>query len=148
MNDSLACFFPGKKRPQHLHYRHGAYYYVRRIDGKVRWLRLSAIPVEAVAKYYALLEEHKALKKAPRRCSSFIKISASRRFQIFQRDNFTCQYCGAKAPGTTLHVDHIVPIARGGTSRQENLVTSCQNCNLGKRDDPLVAIPDCMEWKE
>jgi hypothetical protein len=148
MNDPIACFLPGKKRPPHLHYKHGAYYYVRRIDGKPRWIRLSAIPAEAATKYYALLEEHASRTPAQRRCSALIKISASRRFAIFQRDNFTCQYCGAKAPGATLHVDHIVPVARGGTSRPENLVTSCQNCNLGKSDGPLVAIPDCMEWKE
>ena len=55
------------------------------------------------------------------------------RFEIFKRDNFTCQYCGATcASGTKLHVDHIVPVAKGGTNEPGNLTTACIDCNVGK----------------
>jgi len=54
------------------------------------------------------------------------------RFFVFQRDRFTCQYCGAKAPDFTLHIDHITPVSRGGTSDAVNLITACEPCNLGK----------------
>lgn len=54
------------------------------------------------------------------------------RFEVFKRDNFTCQYCGAKAPDVILHVDHISPVSKGGDNDILNLVTSCQDCNLGK----------------
>lgn len=54
------------------------------------------------------------------------------RFEVFKRDNFTCQYCGGKAPDVVLHVDHINPVAGGGDNDIMNLVTSCEPCNLGK----------------
>lgn len=56
------------------------------------------------------------------------------RFEVFKRDKFTCQYCGGRAPEIVLHVDHINPVAHGGTNDILNLVTSCAACNLGKSD--------------
>jgi 5-methylcytosine-specific restriction endonuclease McrA len=56
------------------------------------------------------------------------------RFEILQRDNFTCQYCGRKAPEVVLHLDHIFPQSKGGKSKPENLITSCLECNIGKQD--------------
>ena len=54
------------------------------------------------------------------------------RWKILQRDNFTCQYCGQKAPGVILEVDHIIPVGEGGTSEEANLITACSACNIGK----------------
>lgn len=59
------------------------------------------------------------------------------RFEVFKRDSFTCQYCGRKAPDVLLHVDHIEPIAKGGTSDLLNLITACIDCNSGKSDRQL-----------
>ena len=56
------------------------------------------------------------------------------RFEILKRDNFTCKYCGRSSPSVILQVDHIVPFSKGGISVSENLVTSCFDCNIGKRD--------------
>lgn len=55
------------------------------------------------------------------------------RTDILRRDGHRCRMCGA-SPGTgaTLHVDHIIPVSRGGTTVPENLQTLCQTCNLGK----------------
>lgn len=58
------------------------------------------------------------------------------RYEVLERDGYACQYCGAKAPAVTLHVDHIVPVADGGTDDLSNLVTACEYCNLGKSDLP------------
>lgn len=41
-----------------------------------------------------------------------------------------CHYCGAKADT----VDHIVPLAIGGTNGVYNLVPACRACNLAKGD--------------
>lgn len=54
------------------------------------------------------------------------------RFRILKRDNFTCRYCGRKAPEVPLHVDHAVSLKRGGPNDDHNLVTSCSQCNNGK----------------
>lgn len=51
---------------------------------------------------------------------------------VFGRDNYTCQYCGER--GKKLECDHVVPVARGGSHRTENLVTACFACNRSKRD--------------
>lgn len=59
------------------------------------------------------------------------------RFKIMQRDNFKCRICGASPAlnaGVTLHVDHIIPCAKGGQATMENLQTLCSKCNLGKSD--------------
>jgi HNH endonuclease len=64
-------------------------------------------------------------------------ISKTLRFEVFKRDSFKCQYCGAEAPNVLLHIDHIKPVAEGGTNELTNLITSCMPCNLGKRDVPL-----------
>jgi len=68
-------------------------------------------------------------------------ISKGTRFDIFKRDNFTCQYCGAQPPDTVLHVDHITPVASGGDNDPMNLVTSCDACNLGKSTKRLDDAP-------
>lgn len=64
-------------------------------------------------------------------------ISKSVRFEVFKRDSFKCQYCGAEAPAAVLHVDHIEAVANGGTNDITNLITACSACNLGKSDKPL-----------
>ncbi len=68
-------------------------------------------------------------------------ISKKNRFDIFKRDGFTCQYCGAHPPKAVLHVDHIVPVAHGGGNEDTNLVTACDHCNLGKAATSLESIP-------
>ena len=64
-------------------------------------------------------------------------LSKKVRFEVFKRDNFTCQYCGGKAPQVVLEVDHIEPVSKGGTNDILNLVTSCFDCNRGKSDRRL-----------
>ena len=59
-------------------------------------------------------------------------IGRKTRFEVFKRDKFTCQYCGRMAPDVVLEVDHIKPVASGGTNELMNLVTSCRECNRGK----------------
>jgi hypothetical protein len=62
------------------------------------------------------------------------------RWRILNRDNFTCQYCGRRAPHVTLEVDHIVPQSKGGTDDDANLTTACTACNGGKSAD-FVSVP-------
>ena len=64
-------------------------------------------------------------------------VPKSVRFEVFKRDSFRCQYCGADAPQVVLHVDHIEPVSGGGTNEITNLITACEACNLGKSDVPL-----------
>lgn len=78
------------------------------------------------------------VKRAPRRKTVRPWISIRLRFQIFERDHFTCQYCGRKAPDVVLTVDHRIPVSRGGTNAESNLLTACLPCNIGKSDRLLA----------
>jgi len=51
------------------------------------------------------------------------------RFNVFLRDRFTCQYCGAR---DDLTFDHVVPRSRGGLTTWDNVVAACAPCNLKK----------------
>lgn len=54
------------------------------------------------------------------------------RNRIFKRDDYTCQYCGKR--GLKLECDHVIPVAKGGSHNDENLVTACFECNRSKKD--------------
>lgn len=61
------------------------------------------------------------------------KLTPSMRYNILKRDHFRCQICGSSSSdGVKLHVDHIVPVSRGGKTEPSNLRTLCDRCNLGK----------------
>lgn len=77
--------------------------------------------------------------RAHRATSQFLKqqernrVTPRVRAQIIARDGSRCRMCGATAVGgARLHVDHVIPIDRGGRSTMDNLQTLCQECNLGK----------------
>jgi 5-methylcytosine-specific restriction endonuclease McrA len=55
-----------------------------------------------------------------------------KRRYVFARDRWTCQYCGERFVATGLTYDHVLPRARGGKTRWENIVTSCGPCNHEK----------------
>jgi 5-methylcytosine-specific restriction endonuclease McrA len=54
------------------------------------------------------------------------------RFNIYNRDKNTCQYCGRVFPRHELNLDHVIPRSQGGRSTWENVVCSCQSCNRKK----------------
>ncbi len=59
-------------------------------------------------------------------------VSKAVRFSVFERDNFTCHYCGAKGQNVELELDHVKPVSEGGSNSIRNLVTACRACNIGK----------------
>jgi HNH endonuclease len=81
-------------------------------------------------------------------------ISKRLRYEILRRDNHACRYCGAAAPDVKLTVDHVIPVALGGTDDPSNLVTACVSCNAGKSasspDAPVVddVAADALRWSK
>ena len=51
------------------------------------------------------------------------------RFNVFLRDQFACQYCGASSE---LTFDHVIPRSKGGITTWQNVVAACSPCNLRK----------------
>ncbi len=78
--------------------------------------------------------------------SSFTKeqrllMTSKLRQQIKERDNYTCRYCGnstTKEPNLLLEIDHIIPVAKGGFTEENNLQTLCWKCNRHKSDKIIV----------
>ena len=66
------------------------------------------------------------------------------RFNVFLRDKFRCQYCGSKKE---LTFDHLVPRCLNGTTRWNNVVSACTNCNL-KKGRCLLKFTDMKLLKE
>jgi len=60
------------------------------------------------------------------------------RHRILRRDGWKCVYCGKGPPEVVLEIDHVTPVASGGSDDQSNLVTACRGCNQGKSDQPAV----------
>ena len=62
----------------------------------------------------------------------------TKRFAVYERDNWTCQYCGSRcsdAWATTTNactIDHVWPVSLGGTNDMSNLVCACRTCNKAK----------------
>ena len=56
-------------------------------------------------------------------------ISNTTRWRIWERDNFTCGYCGSRSD---LTIDHIHPVFLGGSDDDINLLTACRRCNSKK----------------
>lgn len=80
----------------------------------------------------------KTIEKARNRKSANVerkKMTPDLRYRVFNRDGFHCVLCGRSASdGVILHVDHIIPVSRGGATTLDNLRTLCADCNLGKGD--------------
>lgn len=66
-------------------------------------------------------------------------------FSIFHRDKFKCIYCGKSSieDNIKLHVDHLIPLCKGGKAEINNLITACQPCNTAKHD--ILLSPELIE---
>lgn len=84
---------------------------------KDRYDQLEEIDFEAILSEYHSKKQRSLMTKELRE-------------QIAFRDNFTCQICGKYMPdGVGLHIDHIVPVSKGGKSVPSNLQVLCSKCN-------------------
>jgi 5-methylcytosine-specific restriction endonuclease McrA len=75
------------------------------------------------------------------------------RANIYARDGHRCQYCGKRPPTEDLTFDHVVPVARGGQKRWDNIVAACFRCNHRKGGRTpaeagmkLIRLPKEPEW--
>lgn len=76
------------------------------------------------------------------------------RYNIFERDKCTCQYCGRLFDRKDLNLDHVIPRDRGGPTTWENIVCSCIPCNThkanrtpGEAGMTLVRKPKRPKWR-
>lgn len=84
----------------------------------------------------AINQAERVVSEHERRKRERAKVTPKLRYRVLERDHFRCVHCGASAAdGAKLHVDHIIPVSRGGKTVMSNLQTLCDACNLGKGSD-------------
>ena len=93
--------------------------------------------VNVVSEYDSLIHSPSWEMKLPSVISlkDYVHISrkpAFTRFNVFLRDQFSCQYCGEIFPTQELTFDHVMPKSLGGRTEWANVVTACGQCNLRK----------------
>ena len=76
------------------------------------------------------------------------------RFNVFERDQNTCQYCGGVFDRKDLNLDHVIPKHRGGPTSWDNIVCSCVPCNTRKANRSpqesgmhLIRKPKRPKWR-
>jgi hypothetical protein len=83
-----------------------------------------------------------------------VAVTKRLRYEVLRRDNHTCRYCGTAASAAPLAVDHVVPVALGGSDEPSNLAAACYDCNTGKSasapDDATVddVAADALRWRQ
>ena len=83
-------------------------------------------------------------------------LSKKFRFKIAKAFNWKCVYCGCRVSfypekfgGKKAHIDHIIPLSRGGNPKcEKNLVLSCETCNIKKSNEipyprPIISGDTC-----
>ncbi len=68
----------------------------------------------------------------------------TRKFQILVSADFTCAYCGSRPGSDRLHVDHLVPVSKGGSYNIENLCCACETCN-SRKSNAIIFPPSMVE---
>ena len=64
------------------------------------------------------------------------KLQRFKRQKIAKRHGWKCHYCGKALTHSTATLDHIIPVAMGGTLADHNLCLACRACNNKKGDKP------------
>lgn len=77
-------------------------------------------------------------------------IRKEKRLAVYLRDEFRCAYCGHELhhqDPADVTLDHVVPLARGGTNEASNLVCACRSCNSARQDKPVREYaPYSVAW--
>lgn len=100
--------------------------------------------------YYLDFTRHYRRTEKSERVAVRSEITGSIRDRIFRRrakrQDWKCFFCGV---GITIkdHLDHLLPVYRGGSSKGNNLVAACRSCNLIKGAEIIeITNPETIAW--
>lgn len=106
--------------------------------GRNQYSKSAEYHMDKIFKRFTALQQEIAYQNSEemRRKRARSQMTPKLRYSILKRDGFRCQICGRTADdGIKLHVDHILPVSKGGETVPNNLRTLCDTCNLGKSDE-------------
>jgi 5-methylcytosine-specific restriction endonuclease McrA len=84
--------------------------------------------------YVAYMRQKSKRRKAQMRDSVAIQVKGREIRARFAEFNHRCAYCGADGD---LHIEHVVPISKGGPHSIGNIIPACESCNYSKRDSEV-----------
>ena len=98
------------------------------------WMKKHPECARRAGRRYAVLhldrrEDLAAQRRAKQRGVTVEKVMRS---LVFERDRGRCHLCGKKVPARRWHLDHLIPLAKGGAHSYKNVAVSCARCNLKK----------------
>lgn len=93
-----------------------------------------------IKQYYLLDPEHTDPTRLKKEREKARKLKKTQ-WWLDQVNRGICHFCQQKFPAAQLTLDHLVPLARGGTSQKGNVVSACRTCNRDKKlDTPVDTI--------
>lgn len=97
--------------------------------------RAGAITDDELTEAYKALRDDKARnnKRVYRSRNAPGHVTSEARTNVLGRDASICQYCGQESN----HIDHLLPVTRGGTGDTWNLIVACVSCNSSKGSKDL-----------
>lgn len=115
-----------KKHKKARQVREKELYAIRREDKikcAARWSKANPARRRAISQNY----------KYGRRAAEGAKISSRELQDWIDSQDKVCVYCSSSCP-ESYHIDHIIPLAKGGQHCTSNLAIACPTCNLRKSD--------------
>jgi 5-methylcytosine-specific restriction endonuclease McrA len=94
------------------------------------------IRMETDPDYVVYMRQKSKRRKAQMRDSVAIQVKGREIRARFAEFNHRCAYCGADGD---LHIEHVVPISKGGPHSIGNIIPACKDCNFSKRDSEVEA---------
>ena len=83
-------------------------------------------------------EEREALVETEQKDERDYNSEPQRRVMVLARDGNACVYCTTALSEDNFVLDHLVPVAKGGTNKKHNLVTACEVCNRRRSDSEPI----------
>lgn len=107
----------------------------RRAQQRAYWASNRDHLLEYHRQYHKEHPEYRKAQKSRRRSLEYAgngSFSHADVRMLFHSQNGRCWWCGKRIKDKRYHVDHRIPLVRGGTNNPENLCISCPDCNLQK----------------
>ncbi len=109
------------------------------------WCLPEAMSRQPESKYYSLEAQHVDPARLKRERQKARELKKTR-WWLDQVNRGICHFCQKKFAASELTMDHLVPLARGGTSAKGNIVCACKSCNQSKKLD--TPVDDLFEQLE